>query len=129
MFGINRADDPRKTRRRKRRFSSCTQYLVVAFSPTLARRRKESLGSKQLSGWKKLKRFRKLVVRAKRAQVPVVLGSATPALESMLNALEQRSQKVELEHRAGAAESSTWAFVPLNPNELTPAIRGPSGHG
>ena len=42
------------------------------------------------------------VVRAKHARVPVVLGSATPALETYHNALSGRYRLLELTHRIGA---------------------------
>ncbi len=43
------------------------------------------------------------IYRAKCANVPIVLGSATPALESYYNALEQRYTLLELPSRASAA--------------------------
>lgn len=43
------------------------------------------------------------MVRAQRAKVPIVLGSATPALESWLNATTDRYQLLTLQQRAVAA--------------------------
>jgi len=43
------------------------------------------------------------VVRAQRAKVPVVLGSATPSLESLHNAAQGRYAHLRLPERAGAA--------------------------
>lgn len=45
-----------------------------------------------------------LVRRAHLENVPVVLGSATPSLESLHNALSGRYQHLHLKHRAGLAE-------------------------
>src|SRR6516164_5005574 len=40
-----------------------------------------------------------------------------------------RSTADEAAGRAGACSTITWALVPPNPNELTPARRFPAGHG
>ncbi|MEJ2645325.1 MAG: primosomal protein N' [Gammaproteobacteria bacterium] len=46
-----------------------------------------------------------LVLRAQRAAVPVVLGSATPALESLYNARQDRYRLLLLPQRAGQAKT------------------------
>ena len=43
------------------------------------------------------------IVRARQANVPIVLGSATPSLESLYNVTQQRYQCLHLPQRAGAA--------------------------
>ncbi len=43
------------------------------------------------------------VLRAQRAAVPIILGSATPSLESLYNVSQQRYQHLTLPHRAGNA--------------------------
>jgi primosomal protein N' (replication factor Y) len=43
------------------------------------------------------------LIRAQRAKVPVVLGSATPSLESLYHVEQQRYQKLVLDKRAGEA--------------------------
>ncbi len=43
------------------------------------------------------------VMRARQAQAPIVLGSATPSLESLANAAQGRYTRVVLPERAGAA--------------------------
>ncbi|MFP8968104.1 primosomal protein N' [Pokkaliibacter sp. CJK22405] len=47
------------------------------------------------------------IVRAQRAQVPVLLGSATPSLESLHNALRQHYRYHRLDERAGNAIAPT----------------------
>ncbi len=44
------------------------------------------------------------VLRAQHAQVPVVLGSATPSLESLFNVQQQRMTRLTLPQRAGPAQ-------------------------
>ncbi|TND05469.1 MAG: primosomal protein N' (replication factor Y) (superfamily II helicase) [Gammaproteobacteria bacterium] len=44
------------------------------------------------------------VVRARNAGVPIVLGSATPSLESLYNVAQERYQHLTLKARAGVAE-------------------------
>ena len=58
------------------------------------------------------------VVRARRADVPVVLGSATPALESLLNARLQRYQTLLLPKRAGAAVAPRIRLLDLRGKKL-----------
>ena len=53
------------------------------------------------------------VVRAQRAQVPVLLGSATPSLETLYNALNKRYQQFILPERAGAAVHPTFKLVDM----------------
>lgn len=53
------------------------------------------------------------VVRAMRAKVPVVLGSATPSLESIHNVNIQRYQHISLPQRAGGAAPPTLGVVDM----------------
>jgi len=53
------------------------------------------------------------VVRAQRAQVPILLGSATPSLESLHNALQQRYEHFLLPERAGTAVHPTFHIVDM----------------
>ncbi|MDT8408330.1 MAG: primosomal protein N' [Wenzhouxiangellaceae bacterium] len=48
------------------------------------------------------------VLRASRLGIPIVLGSATPSLESLLNCERQRYQLLELPKRAGTAAQPRW---------------------
>ena len=53
------------------------------------------------------------VLRAQRAGVPVVLGSATPSLESMENAAQGRYRRLLLPQRAGAGQAPRMTLVDL----------------
>ena len=53
------------------------------------------------------------VVRSKRAQVPVLLGSATPSLDSLFNAGCQRYLHFKLPERAGTAIHPTYHIVDM----------------
>lgn len=66
------------------------------------------------------------VLRAQWAKVPVVLGSATPSLESLANAAQGRYHHLHLRERAQAAAPPHWIIVdarrqPLRAG-LTPAL-------
>jgi primosomal protein N' (replication factor Y) (superfamily II helicase) len=54
------------------------------------------------------------VVRAQRLGVPIVLGSATPSLETYYNALQGRYQKLDLPQRIGAAGVPELRIIDLN---------------
>jgi primosomal protein N' (replication factor Y) len=56
------------------------------------------------------------VWRAQRAQVPIVLGSATPSLETLENAAQGRYAKHLLPQRPGAAQAPRMALVDLRRN-------------
>ena len=73
------------------------------------------------------------VVRAQRADVPVVLGSATPALESLQNVAGGRYVRLSLPYRAAKAEPPRMALVDLRSNAghagvSTPAIQAIERH-
>ncbi|HTW39207.1 MAG TPA: primosomal protein N' [Steroidobacteraceae bacterium] len=53
------------------------------------------------------------VVRAQRAAVPVILGSATPALETLHNIETQRYERLSLPHRAVQAQPPRLALIDL----------------
>ncbi|WP_233998801.1 primosomal protein N' [Microbulbifer pacificus] len=58
------------------------------------------------------------VVLAKSAGVPVLLGSATPSLESLHNALSGRYRHLRLRHRAGNARPPQISVVPTLHQQL-----------
>ncbi len=51
------------------------------------------------------------VMRARKLGIPVVLGSATPSLESLHNATQGRYRLLELTERAGAANLPRWRII------------------
>ena len=59
------------------------------------------------------------VVRAHREQVPVILGSATPALESLNNCTAGRYQKLLLKGRPGGAQAPSWQVVDIRKQRLS----------
>ena len=67
---------------------------------------------KQQDGWRYSARDL-AVIRAQRAGVPVVLGSATPALETLWNARQGRYHLLTMPVRAGAAGAPRLGLVDL----------------
>lgn len=59
------------------------------------------------------------IVRGHGEQIPVVLGSATPALESLANCHKQRSNHLTLRSRAGNAQAPTFALLDIRKKPLT----------
>jgi primosomal protein N' (replication factor Y) (superfamily II helicase) len=73
------------------------------------------------------------VVRAQRANVPVLLGSATPALETLNNVTTSRYVRLTLPRRADQAAPPRMALVDLRANAIhagisTPAIQAIERH-
>lgn len=62
------------------------------------------------------------VVRARRAKVPIVLGSATPSLESLLNVDRQRYRKLELPQRTAAAGPPSIELIDLRRQPMQGAL-------
>lgn len=68
------------------------------------------------------------VVRAQRAQVPILLGSATPALDSLYNVQQHRYQHLILPERAGTAVHPRYHIVDMREQaprqgSLTPQLK------
>ncbi len=53
------------------------------------------------------------VLKAKQLQIPIVLGSATPSLESLYNVQQQRYRLLSLTTRAGGASPPGWEVIDL----------------
>jgi primosomal protein N' (replication factor Y) (superfamily II helicase) len=73
------------------------------------------------------------VVRARHARVPVVLGSATPSLETLHNADTGRYLRLRLAHRAGPGTPPRLALIDLRASAMesglsTPALRAIERH-
>ena len=65
------------------------------------------------------------VKRAQLADIPVVLGSATPSLESMANAANGRYWHLKLESRAGSARLPKVEILDLNRLALNDGLSAP----
>ena len=58
------------------------------------------------------------LMRAKFEKIPIILGSATPSLESIANAKQQRYHFLSLPNRAGSAVQPTLRFIDLRQKKL-----------
>ncbi len=58
------------------------------------------------------------VIRAKQENIPIILGSATPSLESLNNCNKQRYHHLILDTRAGNAAPPSWNIVDLKTETL-----------
>src|SRR5690606_5794420 len=65
------------------------------------------------------------VVRAKALGIPLVLGSATPSLESLANVDAGRYQGLRLAHRAGLAQPPALRVVDLRRQRLRHGLSAP----
>jgi primosomal protein N' (replication factor Y) len=65
------------------------------------------------------------IVRAQRANVPIVLGSATPSLESLARAQRQPQTHLRLTERAGGASTPRWSLVDLRQHGAAQGIATP----
>ncbi|HEY6454467.1 MAG TPA: primosomal protein N' [Steroidobacteraceae bacterium] len=65
------------------------------------------------------------LVRAQRAQVPVVLGSATPSLETLQNVVTGRYQRLALPRRADQAQPPRLAVVDLRGHAVAAGLATP----
>lgn len=70
------------------------------------------LSFKQQDGWRYSARD-VAVMRAYRARIPLLLGSATPSLETLHNAIGQRYHHLRLTQRAGDAQPPAVAVVDM----------------
>jgi len=66
------------------------------------------------------------VKRAAALQIPIVLGSATPSLESLNNAAEGRYAWHRLRKRATRAALPTWRVVDVRQHEMIGGLAGPA---
>ena len=58
------------------------------------------------------------VIRAQRENIPVILGSATPSLESLNNCNKGRYQHLTLDQRVNNATSPNWTLVDLKTESI-----------
>ncbi len=66
------------------------------------------------------------VWRAQRAQVPIVLGSATPSLETLENVAQGRYARLSLPQRAGAARAPRMVLVDLRKHAVEHGLSQPA---
>jgi primosomal protein N' (replication factor Y) len=66
------------------------------------------------------------IVRAQRAAVPVVLGSATPAFETLYNAAAGRYQRLSLPRRTAQAQAPRLGLIDLRVNAVQAGISTPA---
>ena len=62
------------------------------------------------------------IVRARHCRCPVVLGSATPALESLYNVSRQRYQSLPLRQRAGAAQPPRLELIDVRGKRMVAGL-------
>ena len=62
------------------------------------------------------------VIRARQEDIPIVLGSATPSLESLNNCANGRYQHLTLSSRAGDAVQPDWQMVDLKTERVESGI-------
>ncbi len=65
------------------------------------------------------------VMRAQMLNIPVVLGSATPSLESLANVQRDRYQLVELDQRIGSAGKPGLSLIDLNHHPVDNGLSRP----
>ena len=65
------------------------------------------------------------VLRAQRAKCSLVLGSATPSLESLNNAIQQKYQLLQLHRRTGSAELASQNVLDMRGQQLQAGIANP----
>lgn len=66
------------------------------------------------------------VMRAKTLDIPVVLGSATPSLESLANVAAGRYQALRLSHRAGLSQPPALKVIDLRTQRLQHGLAAPT---
>ncbi|HWK72647.1 MAG TPA: primosomal protein N' [Povalibacter sp.] len=66
------------------------------------------------------------IVRAQRLNIPIVLGSATPSLESLARAHRQSGSLLALPHRAANARPPTVSLIDLRRHASTQGIATPA---
>jgi primosomal protein N' (replication factor Y) (superfamily II helicase) len=64
------------------------------------------------------------IVRAKVLDIPIILGSATPSLESLHNAIAGRYQHLHLKKRAGIAKPPSVRVLDVRKRPLTHGLSG-----
>ncbi len=66
------------------------------------------------------------VIRAQRGKLPIILGSATPSLETLDNVMQGRYQKLLLPQRPGAAKPPRMVLVDLTKHAVEQGLSQPA---
>ena len=62
------------------------------------------------------------VIRARQEDIPIILGSATPSLESLNNCEMGRYKHLILKHRAGNATQPDWSLIDLKTEQTEAGV-------
>ncbi|KES15022.1 Primosomal protein N' (replication factor Y) - superfamily II helicase, partial [Gilliamella apis SCGC AB-598-P17] len=79
---------------------------------------------KQQEGWRYNARDL-AIIRAKIENIPIILGSATPSLETINNAQSHKYQKLKLTQRAGNAKLAKQSILDIRGMVLTSGLSQP----
>jgi primosomal protein N' (replication factor Y) len=63
--------------------------------------------------------------RARQLDLPVILGSATPSLESLLNVEQERYQRLDLPERTGVARPPVFRLIDVREQRLEDGLSAP----
>ncbi len=127
LAGVERRDAWRRARSGEARVIIGTRSAVFASLPRLALiviDEEHDASYKQHEGFRYSARDLG-VLRARRADVPVVLGSATPSLETLDNVAHGRYARLILPERPGAASASRMALVDLRTHRPDDGVSPP----
>ncbi|PIP80144.1 MAG: primosomal protein N' [Gammaproteobacteria bacterium CG22_combo_CG10-13_8_21_14_all_40_8] len=65
------------------------------------------------------------LLRCQKLDIPIVLGSATPSLETLQNINQQRFQQLSLKQRAGEAKPPQWELLDIRKLKLDQGLSKP----
>ena len=65
------------------------------------------------------------IVRAREASVPVILGSATPSLETLLNVSQQRYTRLPMRSRIGTAQQPVVQLIDMRKQSMEDGLSAP----
>jgi len=128
--GLNdneRAQNWLQVKNNKARIVIGTRSAIFAVMPALGLivvDEEHDLSFKQQEGFRYSARDM-AIVRARHENIPVVLGSATPSMESIANANAKRYQLLNLPNRAGAAIPPVMRLIDLKQRRLDEGLSEP----
>lgn len=64
------------------------------------------------------------IMRSKMSNIPVILGSATPSMESLFNAISNKYDHIKLKSRAGGAVQPATTIIDLRAQHMNGAFSG-----